>query len=121
MHNYLTFSTFELNCNIAAQLNTPYITMYVNILSFKIDEKDGISGNEFSMFEDSLSPKPRGLDRVNIFKDKAKKNQFYLIEYWKSVDYKNNMESSEKFCTLKKIHRVAKDHRYKKIECDVVI
>ena len=121
MYNSLTFSTFDLFCHIAAQPNTPYLAMYVNILSFKIDEKGGISGNEFSMLEDSLSPKPRGLNRVHIFKDKAKKNQFYLIEYWKSVDFKNKLESSQKFSTLKKIHTIARDHRYKKIECDVVI
>ncbi len=121
LYNYLTFSTFDSSCHFAAQPNTPYLAMYVNILSFKIDERDGISGNEFSMLEDSLSPKPRGLDRVHIFKDKAKKNQFYLIEYWKSVDDKNKLESSEKFSTLKKIHTISRDHRYKKIECDVVI
>lgn len=95
--------------------------MYVNILSFKIDEKDGISGNELSMFEDNLIAKPTGLDRLHIFKDKVKENKFYLIEYWKSAEDKNNMETSDKFEILSRIHKVAQDHRYKKIECDVVI
>ena len=95
--------------------------MYVNILSFKIDEKDGISGNELSMFDDNLTKKPKGLDRLHIFKDKVKENKFYLIEYWKSAEYKDRMESEDKTSVLSRIHKVSQDHRYKKIECDVVI
>jgi len=93
--------------------------MYVNILSFKVNKKGGISSNELSMFEGDK--KPLGLDRFHIFKDKKKENKFYLIEYWKSIIFKNKMENSSNFPYLNKIHQIANEKNYKKIECDVVI
>ncbi len=95
--------------------------MFVNILSFKVNKKDGITSNELSMFENNENTKPKGLDRYHIFKDKKKKNKFYLIEYWNSIQSKNNMEQSSNFPNLNKIHRIANEKNYKKIECDVVI
>jgi quinol monooxygenase YgiN len=93
--------------------------MYVNILSFKLNEKDGISSNELSMFEDNS--KPKGLDRFHIFKDHKKENKFYLIEYWTSILFKNRMENSSNFPYLNKIHKLSNEKNYKKIECDIVI
>ncbi len=49
--------------------------MYVNILSFKISESDGITSNELSMFEGNQ--KPNGLDRFHIFKDIKEKSNNY--------------------------------------------
>lgn len=95
--------------------------MFVNILSFKINKKNGITSNELSMFEDNESSKPQGLDRYHIFKDKKKDNKYYLIEYWNSIRSKNNMEKSTSFPYLNKIHKMSKKKNYKKIECDIVI
>ncbi len=93
--------------------------MYVNILSFKVNKKGGISSNELSMFEGNK--KPTGLDRFHIFKDKKKENKFYLIEYWKSIIFKIKMENSSNYPYLNKIHQISNEKNYKKIECDVVI
>ena len=95
--------------------------MFVNILSFKLNNKDGITSNELSMVEDNTSAKPDGLDRYHIFKDQKKKNKYYLIEYWNSIKSKNNMEHSSNYPYLNKIHRISSEKNYKKIECDVVI
>jgi len=95
--------------------------MYVNILHFSVDNKNGISSNELSMFEDNLYSKPFGLDRFHIFKDKHKDNNFYLIEYWNSKDAMSSMEKSGKYNNLNKIHQISTKNRYKKIECDVII
>lgn len=95
--------------------------MYVNILTFKINEKEGISSNELSMLEDNLTSKPKGLDRFHVFKDKKRENVFYLIEYWKSKDFKDKMEVSKKYCFFNKIHEISEVKRYNKIECDIVI
>ncbi len=95
--------------------------MYVNILTFKINEKDGISSNELSMLDDNIMTKPDGLDRLHVFKDKKKKNIFYLIEYWNSKDLKDQMEKSKGHPFLSKIHQISAANHYKKIECDVVI
>lgn len=95
--------------------------MYVNILTFKINEKDGISSNELSMLDDNIMTKPNGLDRLHVFKDKKKKNKFYLIEYWNSKDQKDHMENSSDYPFLSKIHQTSVGNHYKKIECDVVI
>jgi quinol monooxygenase YgiN len=73
------------------------------------------------MFE-NYSPKlPKGLDRFHVFKDKVTDNKFYLIEYWNSMEAKNNMEKSETFETLSKIHHFAKERSSERIECDVII
>jgi len=93
--------------------------MYVNILSFKVNEKGGITSNELSMFEGNQ--KPVGLDRFHIFKDKKKENNFYLIEYWKSILFKDQMENSSNYPHLNKIHKLSNEKNYKKIECDIVI
>ena len=93
--------------------------MFVNILSFKVNKRGGISPNELSMFEDNK--KPNGLDRFHIFKDHKKENIYYLIEYWKSILYKNKMEKSSNYPYLNKIHKIASEENYTKIECDVVI
>ena len=95
--------------------------MFVNLLSFKINEKKGISSNELSMIENYTSVLPKGLDRFHVFKDKKKENRFYLIEYWDSIEAKDLMERSEKFESLNKIHNIAKSGHSKKIECDVII
>ncbi|MCD6544706.1 MAG: hypothetical protein J7K34_09380 [Flavobacteriaceae bacterium] len=95
--------------------------MYVNILTFKINEKDGISSNELSMLDDNIMTKPKGLDRLHVFKDKKKKNKFYLIEYWTSKDFKDQMEKSSNHLFLNRIHQVSVGNQYKNIECDVVI
>ncbi|MDH3322729.1 MAG: hypothetical protein OEM04_07050 [Flavobacteriaceae bacterium] len=95
--------------------------MFVNILSFKINKKDGITSNELSMVEDNIASKPEGLDRYHIFKDKKKENKYYLIEYWNSIKSKDKMEKSSKYQYLNKIHRISNEKNYKKIECDVVI
>jgi len=95
--------------------------MYVNLLSFKINEKKGISSNELSMIENYTTILPEGLDRFHVFKDKKKENKFYLIEYWNSVQAKEQMENSDKFETLNRIHNIAKKRHSKKIECDVII
>lgn len=95
--------------------------MFVNILSFKINKKNGITANELSMFEDNVSSKPKGLDRYHIFKDKKRDNKYYLIEYWNSMHSKIKMEKSTNFPYLNKIHQMAKQKNYKKIECDIVI
>ena len=95
--------------------------MYVNILTFKINEKEGISSNELSMLDDNILKKPKGLDRLHVFKDKKKKNKFYLIEYWTSMDLKDQMEKSSNYPFLSKLHRISTASPYKKIECDVVI
>ncbi len=95
--------------------------MYVNILTFKINEKDGISSNELSMLDDNIITKPKGLDRLHVFKDKKKKNKFYLIEYWSSKDLKDQMEKSSGHLFLNRIHQKSVGNRYKNIECDVVI
>jgi len=95
--------------------------MYVNLLSFKINEKKGISSNELSMIENYTSVLPSGLDRFHIFKDKKKENKFYLIEYWNSKEAKEEMETSDKFEALSRIHKIAKKRHSKKIECDVII
>ncbi len=93
--------------------------MFVNILTFKINEKKGITSNELSMFEDSI--KPEGLDQYHVFKDKKKENKFYLIEYWKSIQSKEKMESSTNYPYLNKIHKISGKKNYKRIECNVVI
>ncbi len=95
--------------------------MYVNISTFKINEKGGISSNELSLLEDNLTTKPKGLDRFHVFKDKKEENIFYLIEYWKSKDLQVNMEVSKKYPIFNKIHKISKEKRFKKIECDIVI
>ncbi len=95
--------------------------MYVNILTFKINEKNGISSNELSMLEDNIMTKPKGLDRLHIFKDKKTENKFYLIEYWSSKDLRDQMEGSSGYPFLSKIHQSSVANNYKKIECDVVI
>ena len=95
--------------------------MYVNILTFKINENDGISSNELSMLEDNIMTKPKGLDRLHIFKDKKENNKFYLIEYWNSKELRDQMEKSSNYPGLSKIHQVSFESQYKKIECDVVI
>lgn len=95
--------------------------MYVNFLSFRINEKKGIKGNELSMIENYSSALPKGLDRFHIFKDKKKENKFYLIEYWDSKEAKEQMERSDRFESLNKIHSIAKKRHSKKIECDVII
>ena len=95
--------------------------MFVTILPFKVNEKDGISSNELSMFEDNIYTKPQGLDRFHIFKDKQTENKFYLIEYWKSKELKDEMEKSSKFPYLNKIHKISREKDYNKIECNVVI
>ncbi len=95
--------------------------MYVNILTFKINEKDGISSNELSMLDDNIMTKPEGLDRLHVFKDKKKKNKFYLIEYWTSMDLKNQMEKYSSHLFLNRIHQLSVDNHYKNIECDIVI
>lgn len=95
--------------------------MFVNILHFKVNEKNGISSNELSMFEDNLYSKPQGLDRFHIFKDKKKDNKFYLIEYWNSKEAMDSMEKSAKYLNLNKIHQLSNKNSYKKIECDYII
>lgn len=95
--------------------------MYVNILTFKINEKDGISSNELSMLEDNILTKPKGMDRLHVFKDKKESNKFYLIEYWNSKELKDKMEESSNYPCLSKIHQISFENHYKKIECDVVI
>ncbi len=95
--------------------------MYVNILSFEINEKGGLTSNDLSMFEDDVKRKPKGLDRFHIFKDKKEVNKFYLIEYWNSIQFKDIMERSQEFPYLNKLHRLSNQKNYKKIECDVVI
>lgn len=95
--------------------------MFVNILTFRINEKDGISSNELSMLDDNIMTKPDGLDRLHVFKDKKRKNKFYLIEYWNSKDLKDQMENSKGYPFLSKIHQMSGANHYKKIECDVVI
>jgi len=95
--------------------------MYVNILTFKINEKGGLSSNELSMLEYNLTTKPKGLDRFHIFKDNKEDDQFYLIEYWKSKGFQIDMEVSKKYPIFNKIHEISKDKRYNKIECDIVI
>ncbi len=95
--------------------------MYVNIITFRINEKNGISSNELSMFENYNMILPKGLDRFHVFKDKKKVNKFYLIEYWNSIEAKEEMENSGKFETLNHIHNIANKRSSEKIECDVII
>ena len=95
--------------------------MYVNILKFKIDQKNGITEDVLRMFEDDFTRKPKGLDRFHIFKDKKKTNRFYLIEYWDSIDSKVLMEQSEDFPLFSKIHSASSRKHKKAIEADVVI
>ncbi len=95
--------------------------MFVNILSFKVNKKGGITSNELSMFENNENTKPKGLDRYHIFKDKKKENKFYLIEYWNSIKSKKEMENSPNYPYLNKIHKMAIERNYNKIECDVII
>lgn len=95
--------------------------MFVNILSFKTNEKGILNNNYLSMFEDNFKEKPKGLDRLHIFKDKKKTNKYYLIEYWESKDLKNEMESSDNFPYLNQLHRISNEKSFKKIECDVII
>ncbi|MEN8123926.1 MAG: hypothetical protein ABFR32_02265 [Bacteroidota bacterium] len=95
--------------------------MYVNILTFIINEKEGLSSNELSMLEDNLTTKPKGMDRFHVFKDNKVENLFYLIEYWRSKDFQVNMEVSKRYPIFNKIHEISKELRFKKIECDIVI
>ncbi|MEN8186125.1 MAG: hypothetical protein ABFR05_03230 [Bacteroidota bacterium] len=95
--------------------------MFVNILTFKTNEKGILNTNYLSMFEDNFKEKPKGLDRLHIFKDKKKTNKYYLIEYWKSKDMKDIMESSNNYPYLNRLHKISDEMSFKKIEGDVVI
>ncbi len=95
--------------------------MFVNILTFKINQKEGISSNELSMLDDNLTSKPKGMDRFHIFKDKKRENVFYLIEYWNSKTDKEKMEDSKMYPFFNKIHQFSNKKRINMIECDFVI
>lgn len=95
--------------------------MYTYIVSFKVKEGEGITFVELQKFEELTEAKPAGLDHFHIFKDRNDETRYFLIEYWRSKEDKDNLSKTEEYKHFQDVRKLAVEKKLETIDCDLIV
>lgn len=95
--------------------------MYVHIVSFKVIKGEEITFVELQKFEENTEAKPAGLDHFHIFKDRNDETRYFLIEYWRSKEDKDNLSKTEEYKHFQDVRKLAVEKKLETIDCDLIV